>query len=190
MQSVFIAFNRNEGVGDQLLPVNTGTPDTLAYNMMGSVGKFWANVTTERAGICVGSFTAGGADLAREPLVLASGVTPPPLELMLRDDCAKLNLYLPYGVNLILPGVETAYTIYVVPDFDSTASVSPLTLRATSGGAASLDGLTPGSYHVYTFTSQIEFEYHNPAVLQQYTGQAITLAPSSSNDLILEVPEK
>jgi hypothetical protein len=187
--TVFVNFAHANGPAQDMSQFGSAMQDSITYRP-GTAGRYWANVTPERSGVCAGSFTAGGADLAREPLVLSPSVAPPQLELTLRDDCAKLNLNLPYGASMILPGVEASYSVYVVPDFDSAATVTPLTLRASSGSTVTLESLTPGNYHIYTFTSPKEFEYHNPQVLQEFTGQAITLAPSSTVDVMLEVPEK
>lgn len=186
---VFVSFTHANGPAPDMTQLGAAIKDTMTY-MPGTAGRYWASATTERSGVCVGSFTAGGADLAREPLVLSPSVATPQLELTLRDDCAKLNLNLPFGASLVMPGIETSYSVYVVPDFDSAATVNPLTLRASSGTTVSLESLTPGSYHIYTFTTPREFEYHNPQALQEFTGQAITLAPSSTVDVMLEVPEK
>jgi hypothetical protein len=189
MPPVFLSFSHTGGPAPDLTSLGPATQDTITF-MSGTAGRYWANATTERLGICIGSFTAGGVDLAREPLVLMPGSAPPQLELTLRDDCAKLNLNLPFGASMIVPGVENSYTVYVVPDVDSTATINPRTMRASSGGTVTVESLTPGNYHVYTLMGAVDFEYHNSAFLQQFTGQAVTLAPSSTNDLLLEVLEK
>ena len=53
-----------------------------------------------------------------------SGATPP-LTLTLRDDCASLWVTLPSTAETPEAGEEPSYTVYVVPDFDSTAEVTP-----------------------------------------------------------------
>lgn len=153
-------------------------------------GSYWVHTTIPQKTLCEASFTAGAASLAREPLVLGLTGASAPLTLTLRDDCATLKISLPPGADATPVGDEPYYTIYVVPDFDSTADITPVVLRPSSGGTFTLDGLTPGSYHVYTFTSPIEFEYRNPEVLAapQNPGQAVTLTPGASASLIVEVP--
>jgi hypothetical protein len=88
------------------------------------------------------------------------------------------------------PGEEPFYTVYVVPDFDSTADVEPLTLRASTGGALTLENLTPGSYHVYVFDAPVRLEYRNPSALAALPnpGQTVTLSPGVTSNLVLEVP--
>jgi hypothetical protein len=111
------------------------------------------------------------------------------MSLTLRDDCASLKLSLPTELLTPAAGEEAAFTVYVVPDFDSTVDIPTLTLRASSGGALMLSNLTPGSYHVYTFAAPVELEYRNPEALAQLpnAGQAITLDPLSTGTLTLEV---
>jgi len=153
-------------------------------------GSYWVHTSIPQKSVCEGSFTAGGASLAREPLVLGlTGVTAP-LTLTLRDDCASLKVSLPPDADVSAAGDEPNYTIYVVPDFDSTTDITPVVLRPSSGGSMTLGGLTPGSYHVYAFASPVELEYRNPEALAAlpHPGQAITLSPGASSSLVVEVP--
>jgi hypothetical protein len=153
-------------------------------------GAYWMHTVTAGTGLCEQSFTAGGANLAREPLVLSISGSVPPMELTLRHDCAKLALSLPQALSTQAPGEEPSYTVYVVPDFDSTLDVGPLTLRPSTGGTLTLESLTPGSYHVFTFDAPVRLEYRNPAVLAAMPnpGQQVTLSPSATSNLVLEVP--
>ena len=155
-------------------------------------GSYWAHTSITQHGLCLASFTAGGANLAREPLVIGPAGVTAPLLLTLRDDCASLTLTLPAAGAALAPGEERWYTVYVVPDFDSTDNVVPQTLRPSSGGTVTLEGLTPGSYHVYTFAASVVLEYHNPAALAALPtpGQAITLSPVTTSNLVLEVPAR
>jgi hypothetical protein len=153
-------------------------------------GMYWVHTTIPQKGICEGSFTAGGASLAREPLVISPSGATPPLTLTLRDDCASLWLTLPPTVATPEEGEEPSYTVYVVPEFDTTADVAPITLRPSSGGMFALSGLTPGPYKVYAFPSPVEFEYRNPEALAALPnpGQAVTLEPSATGRVEVEVP--
>ena len=152
-------------------------------------GSYWVHTSISQRGLCQASFTAGGASLAREPLMLGISGASAPLTLTLRDDCATLNLSLPGTVGTPFFGEEPSYTVYVVPDFDSTADVTPLTLRPSTGGTLTLENLTPGDYHVYTFSAPVELEYRNPAALAGLPGQPLTLAPAATGSLVVEVPE-
>jgi hypothetical protein len=164
-------------------------PGQLETTFM-TAGSYWAHTSITQHGLCLASFTAGGANLAREPLVIGPAGVTAPLILALRDDCASLTLSLPTASAALAPGEERWYTVYVVPDFESTENTVPQTLRPTSGGTVTLEGLTPGNYHVYTFAAPLVVEYHNPAALAALPtpGQAITLTAGTTSSLVLEVP--
>ncbi len=155
-----------------------------------TLGSEWLNTEINNPSLCMDSFSAGGANLAREPLTVAPGTSPPPMELTLRDDCAKLTLTLPSALADFLPGEEPFYTVYVVPDFDTTADIPPMTVHPSSGASLTVDGLTPGSYHVYTFNEPVRLEYRNQAALAALptAGQQVTLSPGTTGNLGLEVP--
>jgi len=165
-------------------------PDTLDL-MLAPPYDFWVHTLVMGKGLCAGAFQANGPDLAREPLTLSFSGSASSAEFSLRGDCATLNLSLPQTHSAFVPGVEPFYTVYVVPDFDTTEDVEPQTLRPSSGGSLSVDSLTPGSYHVYTFATPVELEYRNPGAMAQLgiPGQAVTLAPGATANLVLQVPD-
>ena len=154
-------------------------------------GSYWMHARVAQAGLCEASFTAGGANLAREPLVVGLSGATAPLELTARDDCAGLTLTLPPAVANVTAGEEPFFTVYVVPDFDSTTDVEPMTMRPTSGGSVTLEALTPGSYHVYTFAGPATLEYRNREALAALPnpGQQINLSPGTTSTVTLEAPE-
>ena len=151
-------------------------------------GTYWVHTIVSQKAYCESSFAAGGANLAREPLMVGPAGVPGPLELTLRDDCAKLTLSLPETLEAMQPGEEKFYTVYAVPDFDSTVDPQPVTLRPSTGGMMTLDGLTPGNYHVYALEGNAALEYRNPAALGALQGQAVTLSPGATASLVVEVP--
>lgn len=149
-------------------------------------GSYWVHTSIASKTLCESSFTAGGVSLAREPLIIGDARSAgAPLFLSLRDDCASLTLTLPGSVGTAA-GIERFFTVYAVPDFDSTEDVVPQTLRLSTGGRITLTGLTPGNYHVFTFDHPIALEYHNPAVLAALHSQSVTLSPGDETELIVE----
>ena len=176
------------GMNSMFANGNPASPLPTAYV---PPGAYWARTTISGLPLCEDSFTAGGANLAREPLVVGLSGSTAPLSLTLRDDCASLTLALPGSLTLPAAGIEKFYTVYAVPDFDSTHDVVPQTLRASTGGTVTIDHLTPGNYHVYTFDKPVLLEYHNRAALTSLSqpGQPVTLSPGSAESLVLEVPE-
>lgn len=153
-------------------------------------GQYWVHTHFEQKNLCEESFTAGGANLAREPLVLGISGAAAALDLTARDDCARLTLTLPAALSALSRGEERSVTVYVVPDFDSTTDIEPVTLRSTSGSSITMEGLTPGSYRVFTFASPVALEYRNRQALATLpdTGKQITLSPSAAANLVLEAP--
>lgn len=153
-------------------------------------GSYWLQPLLS-SGLCEQSFTAAGVNLAREPLIIGSSGSAPPMELTLRDDCAKLSLSLPQSLASTGAGEEPVYTVYVVPDFDASVDLPLVTLRPSLGAGFTLENLSPGSYHIYTFGAPVQLEYRNPAVTAglHTPGQTVTLSPGSTSQLVLEAPE-
>jgi len=177
-----------DGAGNDIIAEDAG-PDLLELTS-GGLGPVWVSAQVNDRSLCVDSFTAGGVNLAREQLNVAIAAVPPPMELTLRDDCAKLTLQLPQALATFVPGDEPFYTVYVVPDFDTTADVPPMTVHPSSGATLTIDGLTPGNYHVYHFDRPVRLEYRNPAALAALPspGQAVTLSAGATSNLVLEAP--
>ena len=153
-------------------------------------GSYWVSTHVQQHGFCESSLTAGGAELAREPLVIGPFGSALPMTLTLRDDCASLALSLPDTQASITAGDEQFFTAWVIPDFDSTADIDPVTLRPSTGGSGTVVNLTPGNYHVYTFPGFVEFAWRNPDALRAMSSraQAITLSPSATASLQVEAP--
>jgi hypothetical protein len=176
------------------IPMNSGEgiwsmdvePDAITFTAQ--PGAYWLSGYMPRKGVCAGALTAGSFNLAREPLVLSPANPAPPMELDLRDDCGTLTLSLPGIQAAFVPGEEPFYTVYVVPDFDTVTDIPPMTMHPSSGPTLTIDGLTPGSYHVYTFDSPVHLEYRNPAALPN-SGQQVTVSSGTTTSLTVEVPE-
>jgi hypothetical protein len=130
-----------------------GGPDSISFTAQ--PGAYWVSTYLPRKGMCLGTFTAGGANVARESLVISLTTAPPPMDLTLSDSCGTLALTLPQGLAGFVPGEERFYTVYVVPDFDTVQDIPPMTVHPSSGPTLTLDGIAPGSYHVYTFDTPV-----------------------------------
>jgi hypothetical protein len=177
-----------QNAGESVWSMDSG-PDAITFTAQ--PGSYWLTAYVQRKGLCAGSLSAGSFNLAREPLALSLAASPPPMELTLRDDCGTLSLNLPATLSGFVPGEEPYYTVYVVPDFDTVQSLPPMTMHPSSGPTLNLDGLTPGSYHVYIFDSPVHLEYRNPAVLAALPnpGQQVTVSAGTTASLTLEAPE-
>jgi len=191
---VFLTISQTGGwIGD-------GTMNTFAVGAyagplntsFAQPGTYWVHTNLPDKHVCEGSLTAGGTNLGREPLTLGISGSSAPVTLNLRDDCASLTLTLPATASGSGAGEEPSYTVYVVPDFDSTEDVIQQTLRPSTEGKVTWEGLTPGSYHVYVFDKPITLAYHDHATMNALpnAGQTIDLAPSANANLVLEVPNR
>lgn len=189
MQRAYVSISQAGGsVNDDMVAqfAEGQVPGTMQAAPTGP-GVYWVHAAIG-PGMCESSFTAGGANLAREPLIVnASGATAP-LTLTLRDDCSSVHLVMQPNLPRLETGEEPSLTVYLVPDFDSTEDVTPITLRPSSGGSAVLQNLTPGSYHAYAFPAPVAFEYHNRDVLASLPSQQVTLDAGSTTSLVLEAP--
>jgi hypothetical protein len=189
---VFVTLTQTGGwIADGMVTSYAEGPASGSLQPTGAVpgGSYWVSTAIGPRTMCESSFTAGGASLAREPLVLGVAGSTAPLSLSLRDDCARLTLSLP-GSVAYKAGEERAYTVYVIPDFDSTLGIVPQTLRTSTGGRVTLTGLTPGSYHVFTFDRPVALEYRNPEVLASLPSQAVSLEPNGEGEVTVEVPQR
>jgi hypothetical protein len=141
-------------------------------------------------GFCAGALAANGVNPAREPLVSNPAGSNPPLELQLRNDCAQLTLTFPAAANTESPGIVPRYSVYVVPEFETTEDAAEAMISAQQSGMTELKWLTPGHYRIYTFEEPVELPYRDPAAMAQLqlSGQAITLVPGEHAQIVLELP--
>ncbi len=155
-------------------------------------GAYWIHASANREGTCLGTVTAGGVNLARAPWIVGSAGTGPPIDAVLRTDCAKLNLQLPAAVLEQQIGEIQSLYVYLVPEFDSIEGARNLTLRPSDGPAQPIDDLTPGAYRVFVFDAPHNLEYQNPAAMEQIAGkgQRVTLQPNGTANLTLEMPAR
>ncbi len=164
-------------------------PGTLETQPL-APGSYWLHATIAQAGLCESSFTAGGANLAREPLVVGANGSTAPLTLTLRDDCASLRVVLPEQIAPLASGELPMIYVYVVPDFDSTVDQRQHVLQPAYSRSATDDRLTPGAYHVYALTAPRQLPFRDPAAMAALNlqGQTVTLSPGDNASLVLEVP--
>ncbi|MGA2852396.1 MAG: carboxypeptidase-like regulatory domain-containing protein [Terracidiphilus sp.] len=189
---VNLMLDRADGIPAQFAESNIasdGGPDWIDFTAL--PGSYWIDAILPRRGWCAGPLSAGGLNLARDPLALGLSAATPPMELTLTDNCATLALNLPAGLAAFVPGEEPFYFVYIVPDFDTPVYIPPMTIHPSSGSTLTIDGLMPGSYHVYTFGAPVHFEYRNPDAVAALanSGQAVTLSPGETANLTLEAPE-
>jgi hypothetical protein len=159
-------------------------------------GKYWVQTYANQG--YVASITAGGTDLARDPLVVGPGGTSAPIEIVLRNDMATLSVRLKNmsqtsdttSSNETLelhPDVQSPLGfLYLVPQFDTSSVVQQaVPLQQT----ANVPNLQPGTYRVLALDRPLDLEYRDAKALEAYTGkgQSITLEPNGTANVDLDV---
>ena len=112
----------------------------------------------------VASVSWGGRDLLREPLVVAEGSDPQPIQVIARDDGASLS-----GSVQIGNGVQFAQVLMIDED---QSSISPRPLFVNGSGSFHVQGLAPGRYDILAFDRLDGIEYRNREVLDAYLSHA------------------
>lgn len=150
-------------------------------------GAYWIHATASGSGVCLGSVTAAGQDLAQAPWTAGHSGAGTPIDVVLRTDCAKLTVQLPATLAGDTGGEGKTWFIYAVPQFNTVDDLSRVEVHQFGDHSATFEDLTPGTYRILTFPASHSIEFHNPAVLDRLgPGQSVTLAPRANANLLLE----
>jgi Carboxypeptidase regulatory-like domain len=150
-------------------------------------GAYWVQASASQTGVCAGVITAGGQNLARSPWVAGPNGEGPPIEVVLRTDCAKLTVQMPATLSGETAGDGANLYVFVIPEFDSIDGVYQRQLEQFGERAATFEDMTPGPYRVFAFRTQKPIEFRNPAALNRLgAGQRVTMEPGGSAILVLE----
>jgi hypothetical protein len=131
-------------------------------------GTYTAVVQANGQG-CVDSVLSGNVDLTRDPLVVALGSPPQPIQVTLRQDCATLDV--------TVQSQDHARAVSVILVSDSQA-FEPSVTYVGAGSQTQFAPLMPGLYRLYAVFNLNNLEYTNPEALRNLEGQEITLAPN------------
>jgi hypothetical protein len=158
-------------------------------------GRYWVQ-TYANQGYVV-SITAGGTDLARDPLVIGQGGASAPIDIVLRNDMANLSVRAKSlssmsrdnssGGSSMNPSQEALLGyLYLIPQFD-TPSVLPQSMPLQQ--TAFTVNLQPGTYRVLALDHPVDLEYRNPKAMEAYAGkgQIVTLEPNGTANLEVDV---
>lgn len=143
-------------------------------------GRYQAVGSVRVGGTYVQSLRSGGVDLFRENLVVPEDGSTAPVEAVLRDDGAALNV----KVRAEKDVQET--TVLIVPE----GEVRRAQTRTLWGGReVAFSMLAPGNYQVFAFDSVEDFNYAEPGVLGKYSAKAsrITLAPNGNGSITVDL---
>jgi len=128
----------------------------------------------------VQSAMSGTTDLLESDISVASGASPQPIEIILRDDVASLS------GNVSSDGQPLNATILA---FSEHATAPPRIQPTDPGGGFQLSFLPPGAYKILAVDHPDRLEYANPETLRKYLSKAreVTLLPDQSAKVDLEL---
>lgn len=150
-------------------------------------GTYRLHAATGGDGVCVGSVTAGGEDMARVPWLAALFAAGAPIEVQVRTDCASLTLNMPVSLPTEGLGEGASLYVYLIPEFDSVADLPETRLEQFGERTATLKNLTPGTYRVFSFREPQSIEFLNPRALEQLgSGQPVVVEPRGNATLTVE----
>ena len=177
-----------------LRPPRKPNDNALVLDNVGP-GHYWVNIRPYWG--YVASADAGGVDLLRHPLVVAPGGSSFPVNIVLRDDFAKIDgtvegLSSPASNagNSMSVGRMTSYPgtaaplpglfVFCVPLPDSPGRFTET--QASPDGSFQVQQLPPGAYRILAFDRRQELEYENPEAMRAYEGKGpvIRLAPGQT----------
>lgn len=176
-----------------LRPPRKPSDNVLVFENVGP-GHYWVNIRPYSG--YVASAVAGGTDLLRHPLVVAPGGSSLPINVVLRDDFAKIDGTVEgmpspasnpgnptsFGRGRIYSGAAPpgqSPFVYCVPLPDSFGRFAEIGLSQEGNFQVQL---APGAYRVLAFEHRQELEYQNTEAMRAYEGKGpvIRLAPGQS----------
>jgi hypothetical protein len=130
-------------------------------------------------GAYVQSMRSGSLDLFHEVLTVPEQGTVVPIEIVLRDDSAKLKV----TVSAKMPAQEA----HIVAFRDGTLLPVFWAPSGHPGKEISLPPLAPGTYRLFAFDYLDGLEYKNLEALAKYASKATTVTLSANENLSLTV---
>lgn len=130
----------------------------------------------------VATAVCGSTDLLQQPLTVAAGTSPQPIEVTLRDDAASLS-----GTVALRSDSAPVHLLL----YSNSAPMRPPQEGFASApqGMFGFSGIAPGDYTVVALDRIDDLEYMNPAAMQEYLGRGkrISLQPGEKARVSLDV---
>jgi hypothetical protein len=146
-------------------------------------GKYLVHAGLTRSaylhGAYVQSMRSGSLDLFREALIVPDGGAVAPIEIVLRDDSARLKL--------IINRKEPAQEAHIMAFREGTLLSLSYPELGHHEKEILLAPLAPGKYRVFAFDSLDGLEYNNPEVLAKYASKAAIVSLSGNENRSLNV---
>lgn len=175
-----LEFRSNDGPPQgRSLGLNPGISSNDGFRVRGvAPGRYSVHATPTFGGY-VQSLRCNGVDLLREPLMVSEGDEVDPIEVVLRDDGAMLQTKIPAA------GAEQQVQVVVFPDPMTT---EPQTTARGFGNQIGLGPIPPGTYKVFAFDSNEEFEI-SAEKMTKYAAQAasVTVGANENASVVLEL---
>lgn len=140
-------------------------------------GKYFVRAQTTMGGY-VQSARCGSQDLLREPLMVAEGGIAAPIEVVVRDDSARLRV----TVHGSKPGQPA--TVLLFPE--GALLLSP-THRMSGVTETYFGPLAPGAYRVFAFDSMDGLDYPRAEAVAKYAAQATYISLAANGDTSITV---
>jgi hypothetical protein len=142
-------------------------------------GSYRARVNPH-ASRCVASVKSGAMDILAEDLVVTADGAVEPIEVVLRDDCARIQ-------GTVLKGGQPAMgRVFMIPEEAPQRAVSS---AANSDGGFQFEGLVPGRYVAAALEGADDLDPDDPetATKVRSLGTSVELAASGAANLTIEL---
>jgi hypothetical protein len=126
---------------------------------------------------CIKSIMSGSQDLLRDQLVVSSGSSVPPIQVIESNNCAQLTI----NTN----SKENTWVLVA----SEGSGMEPRMLSGMGSGYTA-GGLPDGGYKVCAFDDITDLEYTNPEALRDFKCQSIHLEAGQKSTVQLEVNER
>lgn len=164
------------GNGGGIMPV-PGSGGTEWQMTVMEPGRYWVEAFPFPPAY-VSSITSGGVDLASNPLVVAAGSSPSPIQITLRDDAASITGQITGAAGQAggapAPGENPQVWVYAIPLFATAGTLPEGAVRA-DGNTFALMNLAPGSYRVIACDARQDIDFHTADGLAAWTGKGQTV---------------
>ncbi|MDQ2776912.1 MAG: carboxypeptidase-like regulatory domain-containing protein [Acidobacteriota bacterium] len=161
-------------------PANTGGKTSALSFMNVRAGHYDLRAQVFGTG-CLDSVRYAGADAGREGLTVSPNGGTSPVEVVLRQDCATIQ------VRLNRPARSKSVSVLLLSD---NPIFDPRVVNMTGEGPVNLPNLSPGNYRLYAFDDVANLEYGNPDAMRSFTAKELTLDPKQSAEVTLDVTER
>lgn len=162
-------------------------------------GKYWVHAVepgesgpfSPQTNTYIASVTAGGVDMAKEPLVVGLDGTAPPLEVTARYHCGILHLkYGPAHPYQERYGIVRSFYGFLVPQFSAFETVHSFLFEPGRPQEITVGNLTPGHYKFYVSSRERGFAFREStnAPSDLGPGEDVWLKPGERVDVAVAEP--